>query len=379
MLSCSSPEKPPVVVPLWVNPVQHLRAQSTVPKFHRRPRKSEIVSSIQGAPCRKLPELENTSQKKTPTPISVAESEVVSVQVKEDNPFRYLLKDTDQGKIAFAFYVMDCWEQQKSLQDAGDKEEFIRQCSKWWTDLPTPYRRIYWSKEIEFTKKKNSAKILGRTWLNNNFKEKSNQENDASDSSGGKRKSSPECSQPRKLIKKEDVVDVSEHTEQQPLPQSPASVDPTILDNEFEFEERKPKIALVNVKKERSSELLKAFSNFQKVYRENVSKENPRASRMEVKRELGRRWKLLGEKQKLKYLDSNYSPISAENEKIVKKGLNVTDTSDQDNESKIIKEIRKEDFVTVRHKVKDEFSQEDEMNESNNSPDRDLVKGETIS
>ena len=375
MFSCSSPEKPPVVVPLWVNPVQHLRAQSTVPKFHRRPRKSEIVSSIQGAPCRKLPELENTEKKKTTIPINVAESEVVSVQVKEDNPFRYLLKDTDQGKIAFAFYVMDCWEQQKSLQDDGDKEEFIRQCSKWWTDLPTPYRRIYWSKEIEFTKKKNSAKILGRTWLNNNFKEKSNQENDASDSSSGKRKSSPECSQPRKIIKKEDVVAVSEDIEEQPLPQSPALVGCTSLDNELEFEEKKVKKApLENVKKERSSELLKAFSNFQKVHRENVSKENPRASRMEVKRELGRRWKLLGEKQKVEYLDSSFSQKIAEKENIVKKV-----SVDLENVSKIKREVIKEDHVTVKHKVKDEFCQEDEENEKNNSPDSDLVEAETNS
>ena len=359
-----------MVVPLWVNPVQHLRAQSTVPKFHRRPRKSEIVSSIQGAPCRKLPELENTSQKKTPTPISVAESEVVSVQVEEDNPFRYLLKDTDQGKIAFAFYVMDCWEQQKTLPASGEKEEFVGQCLKWWTDLPTPYRRIYWSKEIEYTKKKKSAKILGRTWLNNNFKEKSNQDNNVSEGNG-KRKFPPECSQPRKVIKKEvpdDVTDdVTDDVEEKSQPHSPAFVDCTNLDDECELEEKKAeKAPLVNVRKGRSFELLKAFSNFQKVHRENVSKEAPAASKMEVKRELGRRWKLLGEKQKLKYLDSNFSPKKAEKKKILKKG-----SIDQKIEVRIKREVIKKELVTVTHKVKDELCEEEvqegEMTHSSDS------------
>ena len=359
-----------MVVPLWVNPVQHLRAQSTVPKFHRRPRKSEIVSSIQGAPCRKLPELENSSQKKTPTPISVAESEVVSVQVEEDNPFHYLLKDTDQGKIAFAFYVMDCWEQQKTLPASGEKEEFVGQCLKWWTDLPTPYRRIYWSKEIEYTKKKNSAKILGRTWLNNNFKEKSNQEIKATEGNG-KRKFSPECSQSSKIIKKEVLDDVTDENKEQSQPQSPALVDCTNLVDECELEEKKPeKAPLVNVRKGRSFELLKAFSNFQKVHRENVSKEAPSASKMEVKRELGRRWKLLGEKQKLKYLDSNFSPKKVEKKKILKNEKNLS--------SRIKREVIQEELVTVTHKVKDEFCEEEEekTNSSGSEEKRSHAGGE---
>merc|ERR1712137_423831 len=99
-------------------------------------------------------------------------------------------------------------------------------------------------------------------------------------------------------------------------------------------------------------ELLKAFSNFQKVHRENVSKEAPSASKMEVKRELGRRWKLLGEKQKLKYLDSNFSPKKVEKKKILKDLNHLS--------SRIKREVIQEELVTVTHKVKDEFCDEEE-------------------
>jgi len=370
----SRPEKPPVVVPLWVNPVQHLRAQSTVPKFHRRPRKSEIVSSIQGAPCRKLPELESKQsskiQNKTPTPISVAESEVVSVQVQEDNPFRDLLKDTDQGKIAFAFYVMECWEKQKTLQDAGEKEAFVRQCSKWWTDLPTPYRRIYWSKEIEYTKKKNMSHLLGRTWVNNNCKEKSKPENAVPESSNGKRKSSQECSQPSKSIKKEvvEAVPEEEYVEEESLPPPPPLVDSKNIANEFEKEEKRPKEALLlNAKKKRSFELLKAFSNFQKVHREKVSKEKPGASKLEVKRELGKRWKSLEEKQKIKYLDSSFISQSSEKNEILR-------DNNQDNVSQIKREIIKEECISLKHEVRDEFCEEFQEEWQPQSPDSERRK-----
>lgn len=49
--------------------------------------------------------------------------------------------------------------------------------------------------------------------------------------------------------------------------------------------------------------LMKAFSNYQAMHRDNLSKEMPGASRREIKRELGRRWKLMDEKRKLTFLD----------------------------------------------------------------------------
>ena len=364
-----------MVVPLWVNPVQHLRAQSTVPKFHRRPRKSEIVSSIQGAPCRKLPELESkessTRQNKTSTPISVAESEVVSVQVQEDNPFRYLLKDTDQGRIAFAFYVMECWEKQKTLQNACEKEAFLRQCSKWWTDLPTPYRRIYWSKEIEYTKKKNISHLLGRTWVNNICKEKLKQENDIPESNG-KRKSSQECLQPRKSIKKEVVEAVSEekHYEKQFLPLPPPLDESKNITNDIELKDIKPKEALLlNAKKKRPFELLKAFSNFQKVHRDKVSKENPEASKLEVKRELGKRWKSLDEKQKINYLDSSFISQSSEKKEILSKGCSFDNNKDEISQSICEDTKVKEEYILPE--VKDEFCEEILEEEETHSPDNE--------
>ena len=335
-------EKSPIVVPLWVNPVQHLRAQSAVPKFHRRPRKSEIVSSIQGAPCRKLPELEDSSQKETSTPISVAESELASVKIKEDNPFRYLLGATDRGKIAFAFYVMDCWEQRKGLNgnDADDKEEFVKQCSKWWTDFPTPYRRIYWSKEIEYSKKKNSAKVLGRTWFSNNFEEKSSEEGIANNKDDGKRKLSPESSQASKIMRMELVSAEDEENEENYPLHSPAFVDcNNIVDHKFQLEKKILKQAPPkNSKKERSFELLKAFSNFQKIHREKVTNEIPGVPKIEVKRELGRRWKLLDEKQKIKYLDPKSKSPGKQGE--------------------IENKVNRREYVYLKLEVEDEFFNE---------------------
>ena len=45
----------------------------------------------------------------------------------------------------------------------------------------------------------------------------------------------------------------------------------------------------------------KAFSNFQSMHREKVSRDLRGASKMEVKRELGRRWKLLDNHEKMSY------------------------------------------------------------------------------
>merc|ERR1711934_515211 len=134
-----------------------------------------------------------------------------------------------------------------------------------------------------YTKKKNISHLLGRTWVNNNFKSK--QENAVPEpESNGKRKSSQEHSQPRKSIKKElEAVSEEQHVEEESLPLPPPLVDSKNIANEFELEENKPKEApLLNAKKKRSFELLKAFSNFQKVHREKVSKKNPGASKLEV-------------------------------------------------------------------------------------------------
>ena len=289
-----SPPKPlETSVPFvsWTNPVDHLRSQSVLSKFHRRPRKSEIVNSIQGAPSRKLPELQQKTPKSSQPLLLIPESSVV--EVKEDNPFRYLLREEGEGKIAFAFYVMDCWEQQKTLFQ-GDKPEFVKQCSKWWTELPTLYRRQYWAREIDHVKNDSKAKIIGQTWRNSNIDGKYKQDGEAEKPYlNAKRKLSPENGNSRKKLIKQ------------------------VHDEDFKCDknksaEVKKRTSAASVSsnsssktKSNSRQLQKAFSNFQSMHRERVSRDLRGASKMEVKRELGRRWKLLDNHEKMSYVDSH--------------------------------------------------------------------------
>ena len=147
-----------------------------------------------------------------------------------------------------------------------------------------------------------------------------------------------------------------EYVEEESLPPPPPLVDSKNIANELELEEKRPKEApLLNAKKKRSFELLKAFSNFQKVHREKVSKENPGASKLEVKRELGKRWKSLEEKQKIKYLDSSFITQSSEKKEILRQG---SLDNNQDNVSQIKREIIKEECISLKHEVMDEFCEE---------------------
>ena len=69
----------------WKNPVSHLWSQSSVPKYHRRPRKSDIINSLQGAPCRKLAELQDKTNNKAKAqqvqPIIQVPESTVEIQV----------------------------------------------------------------------------------------------------------------------------------------------------------------------------------------------------------------------------------------------------------------------------------------------------------
>ena len=287
-----SPPKPletSVPIVSWTNPVDHLRSQSVLSKFHRRPRKSEIVNSIQGAPSRKLPELQQKTPKSSQPLLLIPESSVV--EVKEDNPFRYLLREEGEGKIAFAFYVMDCWEQQKILFQ-GDKPEFVKQCSKWWTELPTLYRRQYWAREIDHVKNDRKAKIIGQTWRNSNNDLDGNSKKDCgaeNPSLNPKRKLSPETGNSRKKLIKQ------EHDEEFKCDKNMSA----------EVKKRTSATSVTSNSssktKSNSRQLQKAFSNFQSMHREKVSRDLRGASKMEVKRELGRRWKLLDNHEKMSY------------------------------------------------------------------------------
>lgn len=288
------PEPAVVVQPIAVaSPISQLFTQSSVHKFHRRPRKSEIVNSLQGAPTRKLAELQSkskTSESKRlkKAVIEVPNSAMVEVEIKEDNPFRYLLKDTEQGKVAFAFYVMNCWELQKDLPDSQANEEFVKQCSKWWTDLPTVYRRTYWTKETEYLKKMNCAKVRGRTWLSVN----NNSDHMNINGNSVVKKESSKNKEDKSNVEYNIKVEEKENQE-------------SFQGNEIS-EGRKLRKRGKEVKPRK---LLKAFTNFQCVHRNKLKEDYPDASKREIRRKLGIKWKKLDVQDKMKY----YVKVSVDN------------------------------------------------------------------
>ena len=136
-------------------------SQRTNPKFFKRAGSSQIAQGIKGAPCRKLSQLKANSRSNAATS-SVAESapsgslfemeapRLSQVDIKADNPFKFLLADTRPGQVAFAYYVMDCWEREEGGGQYDDQDKFLKQCSKWWTSVPTVYRRDYWAREQQY-------------------------------------------------------------------------------------------------------------------------------------------------------------------------------------------------------------------------------------
>ena len=124
----------------------------------RRNRFSKDENIISNAvPSRNLPDL--SSEKTFCSVVENSENTIRSVfEIKtnpfhDDNPFVYLFKDTRPGQTAFAFYVSDCWYACSESWVLPDDKEFINQCRKWWVNLPTPYRRGYWTREVEYRRK----------------------------------------------------------------------------------------------------------------------------------------------------------------------------------------------------------------------------------
>ena len=72
------------------------------------------------------------------------------VSIKADNPFNFLLANTEPGQAAFAYYVMDCWEREEGGGQYEDQDKFLKQCRRWWTAVPTVYRREYWDREQQY-------------------------------------------------------------------------------------------------------------------------------------------------------------------------------------------------------------------------------------
>ena len=142
------------------SPVQQLLSQKMNPKFLKRGRSSQIELGIKGAPCRKLSQLKATSgssladRAPAGSLFQLEAPRLSPVSIRSDNPFKYLLADTQPGQVAFAYYVMDCWEREQadgqSQSQYEDQEKFLAQSRKWWTAVPTVYRREYWAREQEF-------------------------------------------------------------------------------------------------------------------------------------------------------------------------------------------------------------------------------------
>ena len=109
---------------------------------------------MRGAPCRKVPQLREkrsaaSSDSRSGSSYELTAPQTSPVSIRANNPFKYLLRDTQPGQVAFAYYVMDSWERQ-SVGQYDDMDKFVKQCRKWWSDVPTVYRREYWSREQEY-------------------------------------------------------------------------------------------------------------------------------------------------------------------------------------------------------------------------------------
>ena len=115
---------------------------------------------IKGAPCRKLSQL-NSKYNAATAPVVVEPAPSSSlfemkaphlspVSIQPDNPFKHLLATSQPGQVAFAYYVMECWEREEGAGQYDDQDKFLKQCRKWWTAVPTVYRREYWAREQKF-------------------------------------------------------------------------------------------------------------------------------------------------------------------------------------------------------------------------------------
>ena len=253
-----------------VSPVTNLYSQRQAnPNYlPRRSRPSQVSASIQGAPCRNLPELPPTSNPSKPKLRSEIHPvlEVPSLLIQpnpfqESNPFLHLFEDTRPGQTAFAFYVSDCWFSFSSSCIVPDYDQFYRQCQGWWVGLPTPYRRGYWTREVEHLQIK-SGKLMP---VNKKTRKK-----------------------PSKNISR--VVDGIEPKKSSP-PKNKSTSPP--------------------------KKMMKAFKNFLAKKRSKVEEEMVGATKREVRNELGKRWKALDTCGKEKYIEVTDEEVGDEDKENV--------------------------------------------------------------
>lgn len=95
-----------------------------------------------------------------PSPAKIENSmSTPSKNIQEDSPFKNLFNDTQPGRVAFAFYVADCWvsyggwnsPRWNGKRPGGPElSSFLRQCWGWWAHIPTVHRKRYWARERSY-------------------------------------------------------------------------------------------------------------------------------------------------------------------------------------------------------------------------------------
>jgi len=140
------------------SPVTNLYSQRKTNQLSRS-RSWKAYEGIQGVPCRNLPDLVTKSRARKVNGVESFHLEVSpSSSPNKDpldagNPFLHLFRDNNPGQVAFAFYVADCWFSFCDSNIQPDHDQFLTQCTRWWVTLPTPYKRGYWTKEMQYKKK----------------------------------------------------------------------------------------------------------------------------------------------------------------------------------------------------------------------------------
>lgn len=231
------------------SPVTNLYSQRKTNQLSRS-RSWKAYEGIQGVPCRNLPDLVTKPRARKVNGVESFHLEVSpSSSPNKDpldasNPFLQLFRDNNPGQVAFAFYVADCWFSFFDSNILPDHDQFLTQCTRWWVTLPTPYKRGYWTKEMQYKKK------MG---IGLESKAKS----------------------PKR--KKEKSKNFSKN----------ASLENGIVESEMS----PPK------------KMKEAFMSFVKMNIANVTKELPGASGGKIKQELSRRWISLSQGEKEKFVE----------------------------------------------------------------------------
>jgi len=301
------------------SPVQQLLVQRTKPKFFKRSGSSQIGLGIKGAPCRKVPQLLGNSKSNAATPVkeeptgSLFEMQVEvpsPVSIPSDNPFKYLLSTSsaqcEPGEVAFAYYVQDSWERQRAVGPSrySEGDSFLEQCRKWWAELPTVFRREYWAREQEY--KRNVEQQ--RTW--------------GSSQRETEKENIPLKKEKKLAVKKEpttaNIIPLMNEKKVAMKEPTSANIIPLMKEKKVAMKKEPTTANIIPLMKEKKlmvkreptsaseepSSLLKAFNTYLAIEKPSVCREMAEATLREVRRELGRRWKLLSTEQKMFYLPS---------------------------------------------------------------------------